>query len=213
MNKSILIGFAAMAFSAMLLMDACTYDVAAPDYCFKEEVLPIIVSKCAYTGCHVSSGGRRELQDLSTYDNIMKLVTPGKPFQSELYTQIHYGEMPPKDKAQLDKLQKDIIKNWIASGAPNSSNCSACDTTHTYASRIQPLMDKWCVSCHNSTQMGGGYDLSNYNGVKQSILDGRFLGTIQQSAGYSPMPKGSGALSACDQTAIQKWIQAGYPNN
>jgi len=130
-----------------------------------------------------------------------------------LYTEIHSGEMPPEDKSQLDKLQKDIIKNWIASGAPNSSNCSACDTNHNYANRIQPLMDKWCVSCHNSTTAGAGYDLSHYNGVKRCIIDGRFLGSIQQAAGYSPMPKASGALSTCDQTAIQKWIQAGYPNN
>ena len=202
-----------LGLSSLLIFDACTYDVAAPNYCFQEEVLPIIVSKCAYTGCHVNSGGRRELQDLSTYDNIMKLVSAGKPYQSELFTQIHYGEMPPKNKPQLDKLQEDIIKNWIASGAPNSSNCNACDTNSRYANRIQPLMSKWCVSCHNSTTAGGGYDLSTYDGVKQSILDGRFLGSIQQTAGYSPMPKASGALSTCDQAAIQKWLQSGYPNN
>jgi len=213
LNKFSVLVLVAMITVLAISFNACTYDVAAPNYCFQEDVLPIIVSKCAYTGCHDGSSQDEDVQDLSTYNNIMKFVSPGKPFQSELFTQIHYGEMPPKNKPQVDKLQEDIIKNWIASGAPNSSNCSACDTNHNYANRIQPLMDKWCVSCHNSTTAGAGYDLSHYNGVKQCIIDGRFLGSIQQAAGYSPMPKASGALSTCDQTAIQKWIQAGYPNN
>ena len=204
-----------LGLSSLLIFDACTYDVAAPNYCFQEEVLPIIISKCAYTGCHVAGSTQLDddLKDLSDYESIMKMVKAGKPMQSELYTEIASGEMPPEDKPQLTQLEQQIIKNWIASGAPNSSNCNACDTNSRYANRIQPLMSKWCVSCHNATTAGGGYDLSTYDGVKQSIVDGRFLGSIQQTAGYSPMPKASGALSTCDQTAIQKWIQSGYPNN
>ena len=74
-------------------------------------------------------------------------------------------------------------------GAKNSSNCSACDTSFTYTSRIKPLFDIWCVGCHNAGSPAGGFDFSTYSGIVSSITSSRLLGTLQHQAGFSPMPK------------------------
>lgn len=198
--------------SAAVYISSCTYDVATPNICFQQDVLPIFVTKCANAGCHNPIDFEEKL-DFTTYEGIMKEVKAGKPFDSEAYTEIASGSMPPSSHTQLTKLEKTIIKNWIKSGAPNSSNCNNCDTTYSYAARIQPLMNKWCVGCHSTNNAGGGHDLSNYNGIKNSISSGRFIGSIQHTAGYSAMPKSASKLSDCDINAITKWVNAGAPNN
>lgn len=99
-------------------------------------------------------------------------------------------------------------------GAPNSSNCSACDTTNVgYAGRVQPLMQTWCVGCHNASNSGGGYDLSDYAGVSNAVAGNKLLGSIKHLQGYSAMPQSGGQLSACDISAIEKWVNGGFPNN
>ena len=55
LNKFSVLVLVAMITVLAFSFNACTYDVAAPNYCFQEDVLPIIVSKCAYTGCHDGS--------------------------------------------------------------------------------------------------------------------------------------------------------------
>lgn len=197
---------------AAVYISSCTYDVATPNVCFQQDVLPIFVTKCSNAGCHNPIDKEEDL-DFTTYAGIMKEVVAGKPFSSEAYTEIASGEMPPSSHTQLTKLEKTIIKNWIKSGAPNSSNCNTCDTTHKFAARIQPLMNKWCVGCHNAGNAGGGHDLSSYAGVKASLATGRFLGSIQHTAGFSQMPKSASKLSDRDITAVVKWVNAGAPNN
>ncbi len=206
------ISIVALLATAPLVYQSCSYDVQVPSYCFQEDVLPIFVSKCAQSGCH--DGGRKsEGYNLRTYEGIMKGIKAGKPMSSECYTEIRSGSMPPSKSVQLTQLEKSTIKSWIKAGAQNTSNCSSCDSTFTYAARIQPLMDKWCVGCHSTSNPGGQYDLSNYNGVVKAVTNSRLLGSIKQQSGYSAMPQGASPISDCDIFAVTKWINAGYPNN
>ena len=56
---------------------------------------------------------------------------------------------------KLDPIDVTFIKIWIKMGAKNSSNCSNCDTTnYTYSGRVNPLINLWCVGCHNSSNTG-----------------------------------------------------------
>jgi mono/diheme cytochrome c family protein len=73
-------------------------------------------------------------------------------------------------------------------------------------------MNTYCKGCHNPASLGGGIDLSTYAGVKTAAL-GRLMGTLNQAAGYSAMPKGGSKLSDCQIRQIEKWIQAGTLNN
>ena len=197
------------------ILSTCTSDLYNPDVCFQENVLPIFVSKCSMTGCH-NSTDHKAGYDLTNYDGIMKGIVSKHPLQSDLYNVIRGSNpsMPPLNYPQLTKKEIDYIKIWIKMGAKNSSNCSGCDTSHyTYSGRIKPLMDSWCLGCHNTGNAGGGFDFSTYAGIKASITSHRLLGTIQHLSGFSPMPKNTNALSSCDISAIEKWIAAGYPQN
>lgn len=196
-----------------LTYNACTYDVATPNICFQEDILPIFVSKCANNTCH-NGVDKANGYDFSNYDGIMKGVTANKPRQSEAFKAISSGEMPPSSHPQLDKLEKTMIKNWIKSGAPNSSNCYSCDTSnYTYSAVVKPLLDKWCLSCHTDGNAGSGHNFKTYTGIKNSISTGRFLGSIQHQAGFSPMPQNLDKLPTCDLNRIVNWVNAGAPNN
>ncbi|MCX6296675.1 MAG: hypothetical protein NTX97_11535 [Bacteroidetes bacterium] len=191
----------------------CTSVAYNPDICFQENILPIFVTKCSMNDCH-NSAEHKAGYDLSTYEGIMKGVTPYHPYQSEVYNSIRGSNPSMPTDQKLDAKDISYIKIWIKMGAKNTSNCSGCDTSsYTYSGRIKPLITTWCVGCHNAGSPGGGYDLSTYSGLVTSIVSNRLLGTLNNSAGFSAMPKGSSKLSDCDINAVTKWINVGYPNN
>lgn len=198
--------------ASFLLLSNCTSEVATPNICFQEDVLPLFVSNCTQSNCHNSVDKVARL-DLSTYTGIMKSIKANHPFQSESWTQINSGSMPPSNYHQFTKYEKDLIKHWIKAGAPNNSHCKTCDSTFAYKTRIEPIFNKWCVGCHSTTDAGGGYDFSSYDKAILSITSNRFEGSILHSAGYSAMPKNAGSLSDCDINSIKEWLAAGHPKN
>ena len=201
-----------LIFTSIVLFTTCTKDIYSPNACFQEDVLPIFISNCTYSGCHNSKS--RESFDLTTYEGIMKGVTPKHPLLSDIYTSINGNNpsMPQSPYPQLSKKDVYTIKVWIQMGARNTSNCRTCDTTNfTYSARIKTIMQTWCVGCHNSGNSGGGFDLSNINGVISANTNNKLLGSIKHLPGYFQMPQNAGQLQQCDITAIQKWITAGYP--
>ena len=202
-----------MVAAAAVLFETCNYRANDPNICFAENVLPVFVSNCA--GCH-GGGSGSNTRDYTNYDGIMRDVVAGHPLRSKAYTSVkgNNPSMPPASHNKLTSQQVFIIKAWISMGAPNSSNCSSCDTSkYKFAADIQPILNNWCVSCHTSGNAGGGYDLSNYNGVNAGAVNGKLMGSIKHSAGYIPMPQNSPQLSACDIAKIQNWVNAGHPNN
>ena len=201
-----------VSFASFLFLTNCTSEVATPNICFKEDILPLFVSNCTQSGCHNGIDKEEDL-DLSNYEGIMKSIRANHPYQSESWTQINSGEMPPSPYHKFTKYENNQIKHWIKSGAPNSSNCKTCDSTFTYKARIEPILNKWCVGCHSATYAGGGYDLSSYDKTILAIPYSKLEGSILHSAGYSAMPKNAGSLSDCDITAIKSWLAAGHPNN
>jgi mono/diheme cytochrome c family protein len=49
--------------------------------------------------------------------------------------------------------------------------------------------------------------------VVNSIANNKLLGSIKHLQGFSQMPKNGGQISQCEIDAIEKWVNAGYPNN
>ena len=146
----------------------------------------------------------------------MKKVVANHPLRSKMFTKISgiTANMPPKSNTQLTENEIFYIKAWISMGAQNQSNCSVCDTTKfLFNEDILPILNTWCVGCHSSSNAGGGYDMSTYTGVLKSITNGRLMGTLKHSAGYSAMPQNGSQLSGCQISKIQSWVNAGYPDN
>ena len=211
MKKLVLI----LAVGGVCSLTTCTSDVYSPDACFTEDVLTIFVSNCAFSGCH-DAASHEEDYDLTTYEGIMKGITPKHPQQSEIYREISGANpsMPESPYPKLSKKDLNTIKIWIKMGAPNSSNCRLCDTVDfTYNTRVKKTMDTWCVGCHTGASAGGGLDLTTYTGVAAAVTGNRLVGSLNHTAGFSPMPKNAGKISQCDIDAIERWVNAGYPNN
>ena len=92
-----------------------------------------------------------------------------------------------------------------------------CDPTQVaYQTNIKPIIQQTCYTCHNSanaTALGSGIDLENTTTLGQYVNNGAFLGSIEHSPGYVPMPDGGGKLTDCQIETIKNWINDGASTN
>ena len=189
-----------------------------PYICFERDILPIFISNCAKSGCH-DARSNRSGYTLDSYSSIVrKGIVPGNSAASNLYASITIGKgeggLMPKDAAALTWKQIDLIKRWIVAGAVDSGACtSTCDTANfTYSGAISPMMQLYCVGCHNAASAQGG-SLTDYNSVKDAAVSGRLIGDIAHQTGYNAMPQTGLQLSDCQVTQVKKWVAAGALNN
>ncbi len=204
-----------LGLASFAIFPDCTKDQAGPSACFQEDVLPIFISNCTMSRCH-NSTDRAAHYDFTNYEGIMQGVSAKHPLNSEIYKTIRgrNPSMPEAPYPPLSAREVSIIKLWINKGAKNTSNCRTCDTSNvTYSLKVNSIISTWCTGCHNSNTANGGYDLSDHKGLVAAIKSNRLMGSIRHEAGFSAMPQGGVKLSDCDLSAIQKWIDAGYPDN
>ncbi|MFM8805871.1 MAG: c-type cytochrome domain-containing protein [Sphingomonadales bacterium] len=184
---------------------------------FVNEVLPIINSNCAMSGCH-DAATRADGVQLTSYSTIMKYVKAGNAADSKLYKVIIDTDpgdrMPPPPRSPLTAAQIAKIQKWINQGAKNNSCGSSCDANvFTYSGAVKLMLDTKCVGCHSATSPGGNINLLTYASVRTVALNGKLYGSIAHQSGFSPMPKNSAKLSDCEITQVQRWIAAGALNN
>ncbi|SVC42498.1 uncharacterized protein METZ01_LOCUS295352, partial [marine metagenome] len=98
--------------------------LAKAEVSFEKQVQPVLASACL--SCHGEKKPKGELQ-LHTHAGLLegseygKVVVPGKPEKSTLYTTTILPPddddiMPPKGEP-LTSDQADVLKEWIAAGA------------------------------------------------------------------------------------------------
>jgi len=88
-----------------------------------------------------------------------------------------------------------------------------CDTLIvTYSATVLPILNTHCRLCHSGPNANNGIRVDDYASVKQLVSNGKLLGTITHSPGFSPMPQG-GKLSECNIAKIREWIARGALNN
>ena len=83
----------------------------------------------------------------------------------------------------------------------------------SYASKIRPLLQANCFSCHGNGSSDGNISLDTYDQVKQVAISGRLLGSISHSSGFAPMPQGVDKLNECTIISVSTWIREGTQNN
>jgi uncharacterized membrane protein len=186
--------------------------------CFETEVLPILKTNCAKSGCHDAATRQKGIV-LDNYANIMaKGVVVGNAANSKIYKVLFetgQDKMPLAPNPDLTAAQKATIGKWINEGAKNTVNCSSnCDTTlFKYSANIQPILAANCVGCHSGAGASGGVNLSTYANVKAIATAGQLIGAITHAQGFSPMPKNGAKLPECQITQLKKWVAAGALNN
>ena len=181
---------------------------------FQNEVLPLIVSSCAKSGCH-DQVTHKEGVILIDWSSILNTggVDPGTAAGSKLYQVISGGSdnpMPPDNP--FSSTQINDIAKWINQGARNNKcDSTGCDTVNvTFSKTIQPIVQIFCLGCHSGSSPANGLTLSGYDAVKTAASGGRLMGAIMHQNGYFSMPPG-GSLTACQISEFQIWINLNYP--
>lgn len=87
------------------------------------------------------------------------------------------------------------------------------DNRVSFKSKVLPVIQSNCFSCHNNGFRLGNISLEGHNNIKVVAQSGRLFGVINHSAGFTPMPRGGSKLDDCTITTIKNWIENGTPDN
>lgn len=189
---------------------------------FDLQILPILVSNCAMSGCH-NDASHQDGVVLTSYQKVMQTadVRPFNLGDSELYEVITDNDpdkrMPPPPAARLSSDQISLISSWISQGAQNLScdpGAGGCNTTNvTYSGRVRPVLQTSCIGCHSGSAPSGGINLSTHAGVAAVANNGKLFGAISHQSGFVAMPLGGQKMPQCTIDQLKAWIDAGAPNN
>ncbi len=124
-----LIIYAGIIFMMGFGLTGCYKDVIMPDTAvnpdappqavsFKNDIEPMVNTKCGISGCHVSGGHKPYMTLGISYDQIANggYVNTIIPKQSIIYIKIN-GEMKEYIPSATDRQK---IYDWIRNGAPNN---------------------------------------------------------------------------------------------
>jgi hypothetical protein len=187
-----------------------------PLACFSRDIQPVLVSRCASTGCH-DAITHKEGYVFTSYTTTMTSVSPGRPNDSKLYEVIKSAsgeeKMPPAGSPQLTTAEIDSIRAWISYGAFNQNCGEICDTINpvTFSGTIWPVIQTSCTGCHSGASPSGSVTLTNYTSVAATASNGSLLNSLKGN-GVTKMPLG-GSFSVCRIRQFEIWINNGYLNN
>lgn len=230
MNTKTVLSISGLLFLGILM--ACKHDVPQPEpsndptvsencsedtVYFQNDILPLLVSNCAMSGCHDEASSRDGII-LTDYVQVMSTgsVAAGNSGNSDLMEAITENDpdkiMPPPGNGSLTGEQINLIQTWINQGALNNS-CASCDTSvFTFGAAVWPIIENNCQGCHTAANAGNNnHQFNNWSDVvaDSTALWNSIMGTNQMSL----MPKNTAGLSDCQKTIIRKWFNDGAPNN
>ena len=188
---------------------------------FERDLLPILVSNCALSGCHDANTAQDGVV-LTSYEKVVQTgdVEPFDLDDSDLYEVITDSDpdkrMPPPPNAPLPDSLITMIRTWITQGA-QSLTCDEselCDTVAvSFSQDVQPILNTSCTGCHNSNNASGGISLTNYTGVLGPATSGQLYGAVAHQPGSVAMPQGGNKLPDCQINTIKAWIDQGIKDN
>lgn len=183
---------------------------------YNTTIRPLLVSHCGKPGCHDAITSENNM-NLGSYTSLISsgIINVSDPANSSIWIAINnpdiFERMPPAGHTPLSQEQKDRLFTWMEQGAKNNTCDADCSGDSTYSGFVKPLLELKCIGCHSGTQPQGGLALTSYPAVKNIADNGSLIGTLT-GTGYVQMPLGM-ALPACEILAVQKWMDAGAPEN
>jgi hypothetical protein len=90
-----------------------------PSVSFNNQILPILVTNCAKSGCHVPGSQTPYMDSAEAYKDLINggFVDVVVPNQSVIYQELNGGPMQVNIPSQADI---NLILYWIENGAPNN---------------------------------------------------------------------------------------------
>jgi hypothetical protein len=97
-----------------------------------------------------------------------------------------------------------------------SNKCDTANITYTFC--VEPIINTNCYGCHGKSSSSSiileGYDnLIKYANNDGTHNGGALVGTITWNSNYQAMPQNLPKLDDYSISIIQKWVDAGAPNN
>ncbi len=108
-------------------------------------------------------------------------------------------------------------KDKVAELYPGAGLFTPCDTTSnpSFQTHIVPIIQNYCIGCHNGPNGSGQADFTNYAGVyawSSGGVSSAIVGNTWHTPTYNPMPP-SFQLDSCQLKLIYNWVNNGAPNN
>ena len=190
---------------------------------FQRDILPMLQSNCAKSGCHDEATAQNGVI-LTSYEKVTQTgdINIFNPTDSDIYEVLVDDDpddrMPPSPNTPLSDDQAALILKWIQQGAQDlsctDSSANSCDTISvSYSQTVSPILTNHCTGCHSGASASGGIQLNTHAGVAAVAQNGRLWGAISHQNGYSPMPQGGDQLPACELSQIKAWIDDGALDN
>ena len=82
---------------------------------------------------------------------------------------------------------------------------SNTNLTVTYTNSVKSIIDNNCVSCHGNTSPNGGLSLTNYNQVKNAMLNNGLVDRISRLSGDPQLMPTSGRMPQQTIDLVAKW--------
>jgi len=186
---------------------------------FQQDVLPLLVSTCAKSGCHDAATAQKDVI-LNNYANVINTgdVVPFDPESSKIYEMLVETDldkkMPPPPNTPLTTEGINLIRKWINQGALDLKCDGGCDTVSvTFATTISPLISKHCLGCHSGPDPQGGLSFETHADLAIVANNGRLYGAVNHESGFTAMPFNGNKLPVCEIEQIRLWIVDGAPDN
>ena len=93
----------------------------------------------------------------------------------------------------------------------NKSGCDLSDILWT--SDVKPLLDQFCVACHQGSSPAAGLLLEDYQDVKASVLQGEFSIRINKPPSDPLKMPPNAIIDSCSIEKINIWIANGALEN
>lgn len=103
---------------------------------------------------------------------------------------------------------KTAEKSTAKASTPAPAATAAPEGAITYAVDIKPVMEKYCVQCHNANQKAG-YNFFELSHVKRAGANGELVGTMRHLDGYDPMPAHADKLDEATLAKVEAWVKGG----
>lgn len=216
-----------LSYILLFISASCTHDpenIDEFDYiCFDTQVYPLLKISCGISGCH---DGGEEHFNLTDYNSVMELVTPGDPRNSALYkiiTDIRSDDMMPPDNP-LSQTQRNIIQVWIAQGAKEiicSQDTGVIPADMVcFVQDILPMIASSCgtTGCHDQVTAEEDYVFTHYNGIMEGIEpfdtdDSEIYESVTETGDDIMPPPPFSPLTSEQLAKLREWITDGALNS
>ena len=89
---------------------------------------------------------------------------------------------------------------------------SVCETeVPLFSECVKPIFTEHCIACHFHDNPDGIMPLTNYEEIKDKVVNGTIIESINREVGF--MPKNGEKLSVEEIIIIEQWYANGTPNN